>query len=59
MIVLSQQEPWTWPSGMSTQKLTKSHWKILSEQFNDNQFDKQIFVYPGGGYYYPGMDMRD
>ncbi|MGB1135383.1 MAG: enolase C-terminal domain-like protein, partial [bacterium] len=32
----------------------KPLWKILSEQFNDNQFDKQIFVYPGGGYYYPG-----
>ncbi len=29
-------------------------WKLLSEQFNDNQFDEQIFVYPGGGYYYPG-----
>ncbi len=32
----------------------KPLWKILSEQFNDNQFDEQIFVYPGGGYYYPG-----
>ena len=29
-------------------------WKLLSEQCNDNQFDEQIFVYPGGGYYYPG-----
>lgn len=32
----------------------KPLWKILSEQFNHNQFDEQIFVYPGGGYYYPG-----
>ncbi len=32
----------------------KPLWKLLSEQFNDNQFDEQIFVYPGGGYYYPG-----
>ncbi|MGB0708642.1 MAG: enolase C-terminal domain-like protein, partial [bacterium] len=32
----------------------KPLWKILSQQFNHNQFDEQIFVYPGGGYYYPG-----
>ena len=32
----------------------KPLWKLLSEQFNDNKFDEQIFVYPGGGYYYPG-----
>ncbi len=32
----------------------KPLWKILSEQFNQNQSDEKIFVYPGGGYYYPG-----
>ncbi len=32
----------------------KPLWKILSEQFNQHQSDDQIFVYPGGGYYYPG-----
>jgi L-alanine-DL-glutamate epimerase-like enolase superfamily enzyme len=32
----------------------KPLWRILSEKFNKDQFDEKVFVYPGGGYYYPG-----
>ncbi len=29
-------------------------WKLLSERFNNGQYDAQVLVYSGGGYYYPG-----
>lgn len=31
----------------------KPLWRLLSERYNNGQFDAQIMVYPGGGYYYP------
>ena len=32
----------------------KPLWRLLSERFNGGQPDETVFVYPGGGYYYPG-----
>lgn len=35
----------------------KPLWRLLSERFNNGQFDEKILVYPGGGYYYPGKEL--
>lgn len=36
----------------------KPLWRLLSERFNNNQFDEHVLVYPGGGYYYPGKEIE-
>ncbi len=36
----------------------KPLWKLLSERFNENNYDERILVYPGGGYYYPGKEIE-
>ena len=33
-------------------------WRLLSERFNDGEFDECVLVYPGGGYYYPGKELE-
>ncbi len=33
-------------------------WRVLADRYNDGAFDEQIFVYPGGGYYYPGKEIE-
>ena len=35
----------------------KPLWQFLSERFNQGQSDKEVLVYPGGGYYYPGKEI--
>jgi len=37
----------------------KPLWRLLSERFNHGHYDKQVMVYPGGGYYYPGKDLQE
>ncbi len=32
-------------------------WRLLSDRFNDGNFDERVLVYPGGGYYYPGKEL--
>jgi L-alanine-DL-glutamate epimerase-like enolase superfamily enzyme len=34
-------------------------WKLLSDRFNKGNFDSRVFVYPGGGYYYPGKNISE
>ncbi|MEL6374240.1 MAG: enolase C-terminal domain-like protein [Pseudomonadota bacterium] len=36
----------------------KPLWRVLSERYNSKHFDTKIFVYPGGGYYYPGKELE-
>ncbi len=31
-------------------------WKLLSDRYNDGQYDERMLVYSGGGYYYPGKE---
>ena len=38
--------------------LNKPLWKLLSESFNNNQFDTFVEVYAAGGYYYPGKNLE-
>ena len=38
--------------------MNKPLWKVLSERFNDNQFDSFVEVYAAGGYYYPGKSVE-
>lgn len=33
-------------------------WKILSERYNNGEYDEKVLVYPGGGYYNPGKDIE-
>lgn len=33
-------------------------WLLLSERYNDGRYDPQVLVYPGGGYYYPGKQLK-
>jgi D(-)-tartrate dehydratase len=35
----------------------KPLWRLLSERYNGGQYDADILVYPGGGYYYPGKEI--
>ncbi len=35
----------------------KPLWRLLSDEYNNGEFDEQILVYPGGGYYYPGKEL--
>lgn len=32
-------------------------WRLLADRFNSGNFDTEILVYPGGGYYYPGKGL--
>jgi L-alanine-DL-glutamate epimerase-like enolase superfamily enzyme len=36
----------------------KPLWRLLSQRYNDGNFDDNILVYPGGGYYYPGKQIE-
>ena len=29
-------------------------WRLLSKCYNSGEWDEEVLVYPGGGYYYPG-----
>ncbi|MEM9358059.1 MAG: enolase C-terminal domain-like protein [Pseudomonadota bacterium] len=31
-------------------------WKLLSDRYNDGQYDERVLVYSGGGYYDPGKE---
>ncbi|MFP3124643.1 mandelate racemase/muconate lactonizing enzyme family protein [Ectobacillus funiculus] len=33
-------------------------WKLLSDRFNNGQYDDQVFTYAAGGYYYPGKGLE-
>jgi L-alanine-DL-glutamate epimerase-like enolase superfamily enzyme len=33
-------------------------WQLIAERFNGGKRDERVMVYPGGGYYYPGKDLR-
>jgi len=33
-------------------------WKLIADRYNNGQYDEQIMVYPGGGYYFPGKDLQ-
>src|SRR5215813_13315616 len=33
-------------------------WRLLSERYNAGHHDRQVLVYPGGGYYYPGKELE-
>ena len=33
-------------------------WFLLSEKYNGGQSDEEVLVYPGGGYYYPGKEIK-
>jgi D(-)-tartrate dehydratase len=33
-------------------------WQLLSERYNNGEFDKKVLVYPGGGYYYDGKEIE-
>ncbi|MGU9951161.1 MAG: enolase C-terminal domain-like protein [Gammaproteobacteria bacterium WSBS_2016_MAG_OTU1] len=33
-------------------------WQMIAERFNNGQSDKQVMVYPGGGYYFPGKNLQ-
>ncbi|HAA91121.1 MAG: mandelate racemase [Rhodospirillaceae bacterium] len=36
----------------------KPLWRLLSERYNDGNFDDEVLVYPGGGYYYDGKEIE-
>ena len=36
----------------------KPLWRLLSERYNGGRYDQRVFVYPGGGYYYPGKEIE-
>lgn len=36
----------------------KPLWRLLSERYNQGQYDDKVLVYPGGGYYYPGKGLE-
>lgn len=36
----------------------KPLYKLLSERYNNNEADPNVYVYAAGGYYYPGKDTR-
>ena len=33
-------------------------WCLLSENYNGGKSDEEVLVYPGGGYYYPGKEIK-
>ena len=36
----------------------KPLWRLLSERYNNGEFDKKVLVYPGGGYYYDDKEIE-
>lgn len=41
----------------ATKIAEKPLWRLLSDEFNNGEYDEEILVYPGGGYYYPGKEL--
>ncbi len=37
----------------------KPLFRVFAERFNEGRFDKEIFVYAAGGYYYPGKGVEE
>lgn len=36
----------------------KPLYKLIAEQFGNGKFDRKVFVYAAGGYYWPGQDIK-
>ncbi len=36
----------------------KPLYQLLAERYRNGQYDKEVYVYAAGGYYYPGKDLK-